>query len=720
MKKNLLSIMVTVGLCMTAQAQAQNKLTVNADQGKETISKHIYGHFSEHLGHCIYGGYRVVEDNSFGTYEFPDLCEQLGCKPYISENPGSGSVEETFYPGETWKDSNGIHINAHGGGVLYHEGKYYWFGEHKGEQSNSAFVGVTGYSSDNLYEWKYEGVALPVEKDAHSDITAGSIIERPKVIYNVKTGKFVMYFHLELKGQGYNAARVGIAVSDKVTGPYQYLKSYRPNAGHYPVDMTDEQRKMKTKPADFPKWWTPEWRQAVADGLFIRRDFAGGQMSRDMTLYVDDDGKAYHIYSSEENLTLHLAELSDDYLSHTGKYIRIAPAGHNEAPAIFKKDGKYFMITSGCTGWDPNAARLFSASSIWGPWREHPNPCIGDDANLTFHSQSTYILPVQGKKDAFIFMADRWTPKNPIDGRYVWLPVRFENGLPILQWHEKWDLNIFDNKNTRVGAGLAPAPTRYRLVWSDESGCEGQPDPAAWNHEQGFVRNSELQWYQPQNATVSDGVLTITGKKETVPNPKYEAESGDWRRNRQFAEYTSSCIKTAGKKEFLYGRFEIRARIPTASGAWPAFWTLGKSMPWPSNGEIDIMEYYRIKDVPHILANAAWGTDTPNKAQWDTQTVPFSHFTDKDPDWADKFHIWRMDWDEEAIRLYLDDELLNETLLKDTQNGAISNFSNPFKQPHYILLNLAIGGDHGGTPNDAAFPLKYEIDYVRVYQKSEL
>ncbi|MDR3218285.1 MAG: glycoside hydrolase family 16 protein [Dysgonamonadaceae bacterium] len=265
-------------------------------------------------------------------------------------------------------------------------------------------------------------------------------------------------------------------------------------------------------------------------------------------------------------------------------------------------------------------------------------------------------------------------------------------------------------------AGNSDVPVGYRLVWSDEFDYEGQPDPAVWNHEQGFVRNNELQWYQPQNATVSGGVLVITGKKESVSNPKYEAASGDWRRNRQFAEYASSCIKTAGKKEFLYGRFEIRAKIPTASGSWPAIWTLGKSMPWPSNGEIDIMEYYRIKEIPHILANTAWGTDKPNNAKWNTQTVPFSHFTDKAPDWTDKFHIWRMDWDEEAIRLYLDDELLNETWLRDTQNGAVGNYTNPFKQPHYILLNLAIGGDHGGTPDDAAFPLKYEIDYVRVYQ----
>jgi rhamnogalacturonyl hydrolase YesR len=349
-----------------------------------------------------------------------------------------------FYPGKIWKDNNSVHINAHGGGILYREGKYYWFGEHKGEQSNSAFVGVTCYSSANLYNWTYESVALAVEKDPRSEIVEGCIIERPKVIYNEKTKKFVMYFHLELKDKGYSAARTGIAVSDRVTGPYKYLKSIRPNAKRYPANMNREQQRSPVQPSDFPKQWTEEWKKAVIDGMFIRRDLSGGQMSRDMTLYVDDDGKAYHIYASEENLTLHLAELSGDYLSYTGKYTRIAPTGHNEAPAIFKKDGKYYMITSGCTGWAPNAARLFSADNIWGPWTEHSNPCRGEDAGLTFHSQSTFILPVAGKKDAFIFMADRWTPKHPIDGRYIWLPVRFENNLPVLKWSDKWDLNVFD------------------------------------------------------------------------------------------------------------------------------------------------------------------------------------------------------------------------------------------------------------------------------------
>lgn len=351
---------------------------------------------------------------------------------------------KAFMPGEIWNDDRGYHINAHGGGMLIHQGKYYWFGEHKGKENNAAWVGVTCYSSDNLYDWKYESVALAVDENKDSEIAAGCLIERPKVIYNESTGKFVMYFHLELKDKGYTAARVGIATSDKVEGPYTYIRSCRPNAGVWPMDMTEEQRISTLVPEDFDKWWTEEWKEAVVNGLFVRRDFEGGQMSRDMTLYVDDDGKAYHIYASEENLTLHIAELSDDYLSHSGRYVRVAPTGLNEAPAIFKRNGKYFMITSGCTGWAPNAARLHSAESIWGPWIEHPNPCVGEHAETTFYSQSTFIFPVQGVDDAFIFMADRWQPQYPVNGRYIWLPIEFDKeGLPVLKPYSYWNLNLF-------------------------------------------------------------------------------------------------------------------------------------------------------------------------------------------------------------------------------------------------------------------------------------
>lgn len=349
-----------------------------------------------------------------------------------------GQPYHNFMPGKIWKDDKGIHINAHGGGILTYNGKYYWFGEHKieGKIGNTAQVGVHVYSSTDLYNWKDEGIALSVSNDLKSDIAKGCILERPKVVYNQKTKKFVMWFHLELLGKGYAAARTGVAVADKVTGPFTFIKSYRPNPKtmpFYPKGVPDAEKLSCEQP------------KGESDKIFCR-DFPGGQMARDMTVFVDDDGKAYHVFSSEENLTLQLAELSPDYLSHTGKFIRIYVGHQTEAPAVFKKDGTYYMIGSGCTSWDPNPARWFKSPSIWGPWTYMGNPCEGDKANITFGGQSTYVLPVPDKKGQFIFMADKWAPNNAIDGRYLWLPIDFNQDKISIKWHETWDLNYFNKQ----------------------------------------------------------------------------------------------------------------------------------------------------------------------------------------------------------------------------------------------------------------------------------
>lgn len=349
--------------------------------------------------------------------------------------------EKGIASGKVWRDTDGNVINAHGGGILFHEGKYYWFGEHRPASGFVTEKGINCYSSTDLYNWKSEGIALAVSEEEGHDIEKGCIMERPKVIYNAKTGKFVMWLHLELKGQGYGPVRAAVAVSDSPTGPYRFIRSGRVNPGAYPLNMTRKERKMKWNPEEYKEWWTPKWYEAIAKGMFVKRDLKDGQMSRDMTLFVDDDGKAYHIYSSEDNLTLQIAELADDYLSHTGKYIRIFPGGHNEAPAIFKKEGTYWMITSGCTGWDPNKARLLTADSMLGEWKQLPNPCVGEDADKTFGGQSTYILPLP-EKGQFVFMADMWRPKSLADSRYIWLPVQFDDkGVPFIKWMDRWNFD---------------------------------------------------------------------------------------------------------------------------------------------------------------------------------------------------------------------------------------------------------------------------------------
>ena len=388
----------------------------------------------------------------------------------MSVNIEQPCKSQTIRSGELWLDDTGRHINAHGGGVLKYGNTYYWYGEHKDERTSDAMVGVMCYASEDLVNWRNCGVALSVTEPSpgqegqrrrhrattDSDIERGCILERPKVIYNKVTGKFCMWFHLELKGQGYDAARYGVAVAERPEGPYKFLYSSRADAGEWPMASPDSSGKEREETyhstasanqtshpwdnlGEAPKEWTPEWIKAVEQGLYVKRDFGTGQMSRDMTLFVDDDGKAYHIFSSEENLTLHIAELTADYLHHTGRYIRMAPAGHNEAPAIFKHEGTYWMITSGCTGWEPNEARMFSAPSIWGPWTQHPNPCRGPKAEITFGGQSTFVLPMGNGR--YIFMADIWRPHHPIDARYIWLPIEFENGKPIIRWRDEWEIN---------------------------------------------------------------------------------------------------------------------------------------------------------------------------------------------------------------------------------------------------------------------------------------
>ena len=256
----------------------------------------------------------------------------------------------------------------------------------------------------------------------------------------------------------------------------------------------------------------------------------------------------------------------------------------------------------------------------------------------------------------------------------------------------------------------ASPPSGFTLVWSDEFNNPGAPDPNNWTFETGFVRNQELQWYQPQNARVENGLLVIEARRERHPNPAYEADTTDWRGRRQFAEYTSASVMTRGLRSWQYGYFEMRGRIDTSAGLWPAWWTLGTTGRWPNNGEIDIMEYYRST----LLANVAWGGPSPGRAIWDDVRKPIGSFMD--PDWHTKFHVWRMLWDERSIRLSVDDIWMNDVDVERTVNqdgGGV----NPLRQAHYMLANLAVGGTSGGNPSSTAFPVRYEIDYIRVYQK---
>jgi len=271
------------------------------------------------------------------------------------------------------------------------------------------------------------------------------------------------------------------------------------------------------------------------------------------------------------------------------------------------------------------------------------------------------------------------------------------------------------------GAAVPEQVDGMKLVWHDEFDEDGRPG-ADWSYEKGFVRNHELQWYQEENCFVEGGALVLEARRDTVSNDRYDvsAPSEDWRRARGQAYYTSGSVNTRGHFSYKYGRLVVRAKISDAKGCWPAIWTLGEKIGWPACGEIDVMEYYLVgeDDEPTILANVAWAKEGGTK--WNTTWHPLTHFLEKDPDWVDKYHVWEMDWTSERIAIRLDGEELNSQDLAQTVNAGMGDGVNPYSNDDpdfkaYILLDHAIG-QNGGDPSSTAFPRRYYIDYVRVYQ----
>ncbi|KAI3785137.1 hypothetical protein L1987_44250 [Smallanthus sonchifolius] len=360
--------------------------------------------------------------------EFLDESSQLryiffpGQRTVIDPIKDVGNESLYYHPGRIWLDTDGNPIQAHGGGILYDDRSrtYYWYGEykdgptyhaHKKAAARVDIMGVGCYSSKDLWTWKNEGIVLAAEEtDETHDLHKFNVLERPKVIYNKNTNKYVMWMHID--DANYTKASVGIAVSNSPTGPFDYIKSTRPH----------------------------------------------GCESRDMTIFKDDDDVAYLIYSSEDNSELHIGPLTQDYLDVTDVMRRILVGQHREAPALFKHEGTYYMVTSGCTGWAPNEALAHAAESVMGPWETMGNPCVGGNKIFrlaTFFAQSTFVLPLHGFPGIFIFMADRWNPADLRDSRYVWLPLLvggpvdrpldYSFGFPLwprvsVYWHKRWKL----------------------------------------------------------------------------------------------------------------------------------------------------------------------------------------------------------------------------------------------------------------------------------------
>ena len=312
---------------------------------------------------------------------------------------GASATTESFPIGTTWPDSDGVHINCHGGCVVPYEGAYYWFGE---SRTGGHSDGISVYRSTDLYNWDNMGYAVTHggERDDVNlqDISEGRLLERPKVIYNAATGKWVMWAHWE-NGNDYGQARVAVLQADKITGPYTFISTFRPN----------------------------------------------DHDSRDMTLFLDTDGKAYHFCSTNMNTDINVVRLSDDFLTPSKDEIMIMKGARLEATTVCKVDEMYFATFSECNGWDPAPGHSATAiGDMLGQWTEGLNFCTDADASRSYRSQGAYVFSVEGlgyDPKCFIFYGDRWNSSNVGGSTYVWLPLSVRSGYPVVRNYATWNLD---------------------------------------------------------------------------------------------------------------------------------------------------------------------------------------------------------------------------------------------------------------------------------------
>jgi hypothetical protein len=334
-----------------------------------------------------------------------------------------GAETVTFKNGVFWNDTKGKRIEAHGGGFLKVGDTWYWFGEDK-SQNSGTFKAVNCYASKDLVTWELRN-AIITRNTAKELNTSDRIIERPKVVYNASTKQYVMWAHWD--NGNYSEASAGVFTSPTVDGNYTFVKAWKPL----------------------------------------------GNMSRDCNLFVDDDGKGYFMSSANENADMMLYLLTDDYLDVKQLTLKLWAGAKREAPAMFKIGGTYFMITSACTGWDPNQAQYATATAIGGPWSSLTN--IGD--SKTFDTQSTYVIPVVGSETTtYIYAGDRWQDPDLVSSKYIWLPLIVKGTKLGMDFHDPWSLNLSTGKWT-AGNSNYVSQEGWKLVKVDSQETEKESDP---------------------------------------------------------------------------------------------------------------------------------------------------------------------------------------------------------------------------------------------------
>ncbi|MBT2424061.1 RICIN domain-containing protein [Streptomyces sp. ISL-22] len=334
------------------------------------------------------------------------------------------AAPQTITNGTQFTDTSGNPVHAHGGGVIKVGSYYYWFGEHR--NADNTFRYVDAYRSTDLKNWEFRNHVLT---EAGSPELATANIERPKVMYNASTGKFVMWMPKE-NGVDYSEARAAVAVSDTVDGDYTWQGSFRPLGQH---------------------------------------------MSRDITVFVDSDGTGYMVSAARENYDLHIYRLTSDYTGIAALVADPWHGGHREAPALFKRGGVYFMLTSGATGWSPNQQQYATATSIAGPWTAMKN--VGD--STTYGSQTAYVLPVQGTSTtSYLYLGDRWGNSfggTVNDSRYVWLPLTFPSSTSMsMSWSPEVTID------TATGSVSGTSATYNTLIARHSGRCADVTSQSQW------------------------------------------------------------------------------------------------------------------------------------------------------------------------------------------------------------------------------------------------
>ncbi|KAL3439913.1 glycosyl hydrolase [Aspergillus insuetus] len=341
--------------------------------------------------------------SAIGLQVFPGILSTLLCTYHVSPS--------TLLQGLHGPPVNGHHTQAHGGGIIKVGSTFYWHGEDK--THGTGFQNINCYSSTDLVQWHYEGSSLT--QQASGELGPNRIVERPKVVYNKPSGKYVMFLHVD--DVDYLEGKAGIATCDTVNGGYEYLGSFHPL----------------------------------------------GYESRDMGVFVDDNDKGYLICEDRPN-GIHIFELSQDYLSIVNQ-VHLFPE-HLESPAMIKRDGLYYLFASGLTFWFANDNLYTTATSLTGPWAEWR--MFAKPASATYSSQVSFILPI-GPSSA-LYMGDRWQYPGLPRSTYVWLPLEI-NGRDV-----KMDNPQSFAIDVSRGAMAVPRSSRSytpRIETSDERGQSG-------------------------------------------------------------------------------------------------------------------------------------------------------------------------------------------------------------------------------------------------------